>query len=105
MIYSGDLRDILKFYHIVETQSPSGYKDVELVYFLTRRAYRLKNKENYVVNAGELFHINNLTFLLRDNKEIKETDIVEFDGNKYIITSMDRYNGNELLIIIQKKND
>lgn len=105
MIFSGQLTETLEFYHIVETQSASGYKTVTEQYYLTCRAYRAKNKENYVVNANELFHVTDLTFILRDRKDILDTDIVVYNGERYRIVSTDRYNRNELTIIINKINE
>lgn len=106
MIYSGQLTEILKFYKIVETQSESGFKHSEEVYMFQMRAERLKNKENYVVDAAELFHSSELRFRLRYRKEIDETNIVEYEGQRYRITSLDKYNEeNQLTIIIAKINE
>ena len=69
------------------------------------KAERMKNKENYGINADELFHTNELTFRLRYRKEIKETDIVVYEGDRYRITSINKYlEDNQLIIMIQKIN-
>lgn len=106
MVYAGTLRDKLTFYEVVETQSESGYKHTEEVKRFTVRAYRKKNKESYGVDAEELFHTSELTFLLRYRKEIKETDIVVYEGERYRITSLSPYlKDDELTIILSKIND
>jgi len=106
MISSGALTEKLKFYHQVEIQTESGYKTVVEELYLETRAERLKNKENYVVDAGELFHSNELTFRLRFRKEVNDTDIVEYMGSRYRITSLDVYRkDNQMTIIVEKIND
>ena len=106
MIYSGHLTEILKFYEIIEVQSGSGYKRTEERYMFQVRAERLKNKETYLVDADELFHSSELTFRVRYRKEIDETNIVEYEGKRYRITSLDKYmDDNQLTIILSKIND
>jgi SPP1 family predicted phage head-tail adaptor len=106
MIYSGQLTEILKFYKVVETQSGSGYKHTDEVFMFQVRAERTKNKENYLVDADELFHLSQLTFRLRYRKEIDETNIVEYEGQRYRITSLDKYKEeNQLTIILSKINE
>lgn len=106
MIYSGLLTETLHFYEVVETQSVSGYKSTEEVFKLKVRAQRTKNKERYSVDADEIFHTSELTFKLRYRKEIKETDIVIYEDEKYRITSLDKFTeANQLTIIIAKINE
>lgn len=106
MIYSGNLTETLEFYDIVETQSESGYKHSEEVFMFKVRAERLKNKMTYTVDADELFHATNLTFRLRYRKEIKDTNIVVYEGERYRILSIDKYQkDNQLTIIIGKINE
>lgn len=106
MIYSGQLSEILNFYHVVEVQSQSGFKHTEEVYKFKVRAYRTKNKESYLVDADELFHSSELTFRVRYRKDIKETDIVVYEGQRYRITSLDKYvQENQLTIILAKINE
>lgn len=74
--------------------------------YLTIRAQRLKNREHYEVDADELFHTSELTFRLRWRKEMDETDIVEYEGKRYRIHSIDKYpKDNEVTIIISKINE
>ena len=106
MIYSGKLTEKLDFYQVVERQSESGYKHTEEVPMFSVRAERLKNKENYTVDAEELFHSSELRFRLRYRKEIDETNIVVYEGQRYRITSLDKYmEENQLTIIIAKINE
>lgn len=105
MIYAGQLDSFLTFFHVVEKQSESGFKHTEEEEYLKIRAYRTKNKESYAVDASEVFHISELTFVLRDRKEVTETDIVKYEGQRYRITSIDRYNRGEMKIILGKINE
>lgn len=106
MIYSGQLTEILEFYKVVEVQSESGFKHPEEIFMFKVRAERTKNKENYVVDADELFHSSELRFRLRYRKEIDETNIVVYEGQRYRITSLDKYKEeNQLTIILSKIND
>lgn len=106
MIYSGTLTERLEFYHVVETQSASGYKSTEEVWYMSALADRWKNKENYVVDADELFHLTELNFKLRYRKEVDETDVVVYNGQRYRITSLDKQQRmNEMTIILSKIND
>lgn len=106
MIQSGLLTETLQFYETVETQSKSGYKSTEQIFKLKVRAQRTKNKEKYIEDAGELFHTSELTFKLRYRKEIKDTDIVVYEDEKYRITSLDKFKeANQLTIILSKINE
>ena len=106
MIYSGQLTETLRFYEVVETQSVSGYKSTEEVFKFKVRAQRTKNREKYLEDAGELFHTSELTFKLRYRKQIKETDIVVYEDEKYRITSLDKFKeADQLTIILSKINE
>ena len=106
MIYSGLMSEILEFHEIVERQSESGYKASVDVFKFRVRAQRTKNKERYTEDAAELFHTSELTFKLRYRKGIKDTDIVVYEGQKYKITSLDKFKeANQLTIIISKINE
>lgn len=106
MVFSGDLTEKLHFYKVIETQSPSGFKTMSEEYMFTVRAQRLKNKENYVVDAEELFHTSELTFRLRFRNEIEDTNIVVYEDQRYRITSLDKLpRGNQLTIILAKINE
>lgn len=106
MIYSGQLTEYLEFYQVVETQSESGFKHTDEVFMFRVRAERTKNKENYVVDADEVFHSNELTFRLRYRKEIKETNIVVYEGERYRITSLNPWKEeNQITIMLAKINE
>ena len=106
MIFSGNLTETLKFYEVVETQSASGYKTTEERLYLTIKAERLKNRENYVVDANELYHSVELQFRMRYRKHVKETDIVEYEGERYRVISIDKYRmDDEIIIKIEKINE
>ncbi len=104
MIYAGTLTEKLDIYTIEEVQSESGFKHTEEKYLYTVNAQRLKNKENYAVNADELFHNVELTFHLRYRKEINETCIVVYQGIRYRVISLDKYK-DEITMTLDKIND
>ena len=106
MIFAGTLTERLDFYRIEETQTASGFKSTDEVLFWSCKANRRKNKESYAVNAEELFHITELTFTFRYNKDIDETDIVVYNGKRYRITSIDASpREREMTIRISKINE
>ena len=106
MIYSGLLTETLHFYEKIETQSQSGYKSTEEVLKFKVRAQRTKNKEKYLTDAEELFHTSELTFKCRYRREIKDTDIVVYENERYRITSLDKFTeDNQLTIILSKINE
>ena len=106
MIHSGLLTENLYFYEKVETQSGSGFKHTDEVFKFKVRAQRLKNKEKYLTDADELFHTSELTFKLRYRREIKETDIVVYNDERYRITSLDEFKqANQITIMVSKINE
>lgn len=106
MISAGQLTETLAFYEVRDTVEASGFHQSEEVLRFKTRAERLKNKESYVVNADEIFHLSELTFRLRNRNEVAETDIVVYEGKRYHITSIDRYRrGNQMTIILSKINE
>lgn len=104
MIYSGTLTEHLDFYKVVETQTESGYKHTEEVFLCTCYAQRLKNVQNFNINANELFHSSLLTFHLRYKKDIDETNIVVYNEQRYRIISLDKFQ-NEITLTLDKINE
>lgn len=106
MIYAGKLKEKLDFYRVQETQSESGYKRTEEVFMFSAKAERTKNKENFVVDAEEVFHSVLLTFRLRFRKEVDETNIVVYKDNRYRIISLNPWESDgEMTIMIEKINE
>ena len=105
MIFAGNLKETLTIYRVEETQSRSGFKSQTEVELFSVKAERTKNKENYVVDAGELFHTNALTFRCR-KRDIRETDIVEYNGERYRIISLNVWpKDNEITMILSRINE
>ena len=105
-VQAGLLNEKLSFYKVVEVQSDSGFKHTEEQYLFTLRAYRMKDKGHYVVNADELFHTNELTFKMYYRKEVDETCIVVYEGERYRITNLNPYKPeNQITIMIAKINE
>lgn len=106
MIFAGKLTEALSIYNVEETQGRTGYKHTSEEFVCNVLAERLKNKENFVVDAGELFHELELTFRLRNRKELIETSVLKYNGDRYRVNSIDRYpRDNEMVIKIMKINE
>lgn len=106
MIFAGKLTEKLSIYKVVEAQGRTGYKTTTEEFVREVIAERLKNKENLVVDAEELFHEVLLTFRLRNKTDIVETSIVVYNGERYRVTSIDRYpRDNEMVMKIMKINE
>lgn len=105
MIFAGNLKENLTIYRVTETQSRSGFKSQTETELFTVKAERTKNRENYGVDAGELFHTNELTFRCR-KRDIQETDIVKYNGQRYRITSLNVWpKDNEMTMILARINE
>ena len=105
MIFAGNLRELLTVCRVETTQSKSGFMTEEEVELFTVPAERTKNKEAYGVDGQELFHINELTFRCR-KRDIRETDIIKYNGERYRITSLNVWNkDNEITMIIARINE
>lgn len=102
MIFAGQLTETLNVYEVIEEQKPSGFKSEKEVFKFTCKAQRLKNKENYVVNGAELFHIAEPQFRLR-KRDIKDTDVIVYEGEKFRVLSIDDFKS-EMTIKLQKIN-
>lgn len=106
MIQSGKLTEELSFYQVSATTSESGYKTNTEILLFSTKAERLRNKQNYVVDAHELFHTVELTFRLRYRKEIEDDMIVKYEDERYRVISVDKNQSqNEIIIIISKINE
>lgn len=106
MIFAGRLTEKLQIYKVEEVQGRTGYKAPSETFVCELLAGREKNKEDFVVDANELFHDVLLTFRLRNRKELTETSIIGYNGDKYRVISIDRYpRENEQVIKISKINE
>lgn len=106
MIFAGKLTEILSIFKVEETQGRTGYKGTTEEFICNVLAERLKNKEYYGVDANELFHDLELTFRLRNRKELIETSIIKYNDERYRVNSIDRYpRDNEMVIKIMKINE
>ena len=104
MIFAGKLTETLSIYKVEEVQGRTGYKSSSEEFVCDVFAERMKNKENLVVDAGELFH--ELTFRLRNRRELTETSILQYNGERYRVNSIDRYpRENEMVIKVMKINE
>ena len=102
---AGLLREKLVFKESVDVVTPSGFKKKDFRDILTARAYKKRSSGAEKLQAKELFNSVSLTFLLRYNPLIKDTQIVSYNGNDYTISFMDKnIKDNTLEIILNKKD-
>ena len=106
MVLSGRLTETLRFSEIVETQSATGYKHTEERFMFECKAEKIKFKERFDVDAEEIYHHVVPQFRMRYRASVKETNVVEWRGEKYRILSVDRYPlDNEMLVKLDKINE
>lgn len=103
MIRAGLLKERLVFKALTPTASPTGFKKNEYKEVLRTRAYKKKSKGIEQEQAKELFNTHSITFVLRFNKLIKESQIVTYNGNDYTIGFLDKTD-NTLELILNKKD-
>lgn len=104
----GLLREILVFKEPKTMTGKSGFAKIEYVPFLTCRAYRkkLSSVVGDGVNAMEEFIGNTIVFQLRYHPDIKENQLVEYQGREYKIILLDRrIKDNTYLITLSKINE
>jgi len=102
---AGLLREKLVFKESVDVVTPSGFKKKDFRDILTARAYKKRSSGAEKLQAKELFNSVSLTFLLRYNPLIKDTQIVTYNGNDYTISFLDRNTKDSTLEIILNKKD
>ena len=106
MIQSGKLTSNLSFYQVSASTSDSGYKENTEILLFTCKAERLRNKQNYVVDANEIFHSVELTFRMRYRSEVHDEMVVKYEDERYRVISVDKNQlANEIIIIISKINE
>lgn len=106
MVFAGRLTETLSIYKVTEEQGKTGYKHTTETFVCDVLAERLKNKENLVIDAEEIFHDLELGFRLRNRKELTETSIVKYNSDRFRVTSIDRFpRDNEMVIKMVKINE
>ncbi len=88
-IRAGLLTEFLTFKESVKVVSDSGFEKDEQKEVLTTRAYKMKGTGKQTEAAKEIFNSVTLTFLLRYNSLIKDTQTVEYNGIIYNISFLD----------------
>lgn len=80
----------IKVYSPIRTQNAFGEWDDSYQLKKTYRAGLLSQSMNRNVTEDEYFHPMYKEFIVRAYADIKETDIVEFEGKYYDITSVEQ---------------
>ena len=84
------LKTPIDIYELVETKTEYGTikKSYELKYHT--RAYVRFDSENQVISEGEVYYPITRTFIVRAYVPVIETDVIEFEGKRYKIMSINR---------------
>lgn len=105
MTPAGQLKYSLIFFEEKKTKTLSGEVEKQLIEVFKCKGAKIKNAGDFVVDAKELFHNNEITFKLRNNKLLTESLIVEFETKKYSINFIDKnLNDNTSKITLVKIN-
>lgn len=94
------LRHIIDIYELVETKTQYGTIKKDYQHKYQARAHVIFNSENQVISEGEVYYPINRTFIVRAFIPVKETDVIEFEGKRYKIMSINKniyYNDIEIV--------
>lgn len=94
------LRHIIDIYELVETKTQYGTIKKTYNFKYQTRAHVRFNSENQVISEGEVYYPINRTFIVRAFVPVTETDVIEFEGKRYKIMSINKniyYNDIEIV--------
>lgn len=100
------LKDPIDIYELNTTKTEYGTIQSSYTLKYHTRSYVRFNSENMTVSEGEVFFPVSRTFIVRAYVPVTETDLIEYDGKRWKITSINKnkyYNNIEILTTL--KND
>ena len=100
---AGILTETLTFKELKETTSETGYVTPTYILVFQQKAYKKKLTQDDVTDAKEIFNRSTIQFLSRYNPQVNDKMRVEYEGNDYNITSIDRNRADNSMIITLKK--
>ena len=97
------LKDPIDIYELITEKTEYGNikNKYELKYHT--RAYVKFNSENQVISEGEVWHPISRTFIVRAYVPVVETDLIEYEGKRYKILSINKnkyYNDTEIQTVL-----
>ncbi|MEG1685858.1 MAG: phage head closure protein [Bacteroides sp.] len=103
---AGLLRDRIYFKELREIRSPTGFVKKEYYNIFSCKAYRKKLSTvlGNGIDAMEEFIGNTIVFQIRYYPIIKNNQRVEYQGNEYDISLLDRQIDNTYIITLTKIN-
>lgn len=84
------LRNQIDIYELVETKTEYGTIKKAYDFKYHTRAYVRFNSENQVISEGEVYYPITRTFIVRSYVPVIETDVIEFEGKRYKIMSINK---------------
>lgn len=100
------LKDKITIYKLVTYKTPYGTIESHYMIKCAERAHVIFNSESQVVSEGEIWYPVNRTFIVRAYVPVIETDLIEFEGKRYKILSINKNKYyNDIEIITTLKND
>lgn len=100
------LRNTIDIYELVETKTQYGTIKKDYQHKCQARTHVIFNSENQVISEGEVYYPINRTFIVRAFIPVKETDVIEFEGKRYKIMSINKniyYNDIEIVATLINK--
>ena len=100
------LRHPIDIYELVTTKTEYGTIQTSYEFKYHTRSFIRFNSENKVVSEGEILYPVNRTFIVRAYVPVVETDLVEWEGKRWKITSINKNKYyNDIEIVTTLKND
>lgn len=100
------LKDPIDLYALQTNKTEYGTIKTEYVLKYHTRAFVQFNSENQTISEGEIFYPINRTFITRAYVPVTETDLIEFEGKRYKILSINKNKYyNDIEIVTTLKND
>lgn len=100
------LKDPIDILELQTTKTAYGTITTDYALKYHTRAYVQFNSESQVVSEGEIIYPINRTFIVRAYVTVIETDIIEWEGKRWKIISINKNKYyNDIEIITTLKND
>lgn len=97
------LKQPIDIYELVVNKTEYGTIQSSYTLKYHTRSYVKFNSENMTVSEGEIFFPVNRTFIIRSYVPVVETDLIEFEGKRYRILSINKnkyYNDTEVNTVL-----
>ena len=100
------LRHPIDIYELITEKTEYGTIQTRYEFKYHTRSFIRFNSENKVVSEGEILYPVNRTFIVRAYVPVVETDLIEWEGKRWKITSINKNKYyNDIEIVTTLKND